>query len=248
MLKISGLLHVIFLNQVFINLFKIWLIITVYPSELCVVWIQNFRWRWGWQWDLSFLHTDLWGKIVSTEIGLYWWEVCLFLLRGTVCLSRNRIDRHLAPYVRSRMFTPELSGSIFPMYSNDDLVPHCGCHPGLLPDWPVYPALGKSQFHSVCLQELSHVHPWNSPLWRFNQIKPAFSASFLFFNVNSSHTNTIKFDQVRQAQEQPFCINSIWVTEKSDLTFCYIWSTHIISTGGRFLLLWFGESLIVRWS
>lgn len=65
-------------------------------------------------------------------------------------LHERKQDRlHLAPYVRSLMFTPELSGSIFPMCSSDDLVPHCGCHPGSPPGWPVYPALGKSQFYSA---------------------------------------------------------------------------------------------------
>lgn len=48
---------------------------------------------------------------------------------GTVSLSGNGSNCHFVHYVRNHMWTPELSGSVFPMYSSDDLVPHCGLSP-----------------------------------------------------------------------------------------------------------------------
>lgn len=112
----------------FTNLFKIWLILALCHSlfssrisDACQpgdIGVRN---------EACFLlNTVLQGKVVPIETGLWWWGVCLFPSRGTVCLSGDRTDCHLAPYVRSRMITPRVK---WLHISDDDLVPHCELSP-----------------------------------------------------------------------------------------------------------------------
>jgi hypothetical protein len=42
---------------------------------------------------------------------------------------------HVASYVRSRVWKPELTGTIFTIYSSDVLAPLIGWRPGQLPGW-----------------------------------------------------------------------------------------------------------------
>lgn len=161
MLKIRNVIACDFLNQIFINA-------TDNSTLPCIVQIQNFRCLSVSQVTLGLavrpvflLHLVLWwGDIVSVETGLCWWGVCLFLLTGTVCLSGDRADCHLAPYVMRRMFTPELSGSIFPVDDNDDSVPHCELSPWIAARLACLSRSGeKPILFCQWVQELSHVHP-----------------------------------------------------------------------------------------
>jgi hypothetical protein len=56
--------------------------------------------------------------------------------RGAVYFGRSGTNLHFASYVRSRVWKPELTGTIFTIYSGDVLAPLIGWRPGQLPGWP----------------------------------------------------------------------------------------------------------------
>lgn len=194
------------------------------------------------------------GTIASVETGRCWWGVCLFLLRGTVCLSGDRADYHLAPYVRSCMFTPELSGSIFPMYDNEDSVLRGELSPWIAARLACLSSSGqKPILFCQWVQELCHVHheaPLSEDLTRKKQLSWC-RFNFFFFNCDFI---PFKYNKTwaSQADIKSFWINSIWIMGKSGPTFCYI-VTHVIWTWWKVSLEQressrFGESRGVRWS
>lgn len=167
----------------FINLFKIWLITICHAlfrsriPETC----QPGD-NWGCWWGLLLLIQFYEGNILNRDR--------LVLVRGvsfhSEALSAWVETGPIAILPVMRQCTPELSGSMFPMYSNDDLVPLCelslwissrlAC---LIQLW------GKASSICQCLQQLSRVCPWNPCLWRFNQIKTnllCISFGFCFLN------------------------------------------------------------------
>jgi hypothetical protein len=61
---------------------------------------------------------------------------CFFIFtRGAVYFGGSGTNLHFASYVRSRVWKPELTGNIFPIYSSDVLPPLIGWRPGQLPGW-----------------------------------------------------------------------------------------------------------------
>lgn len=121
----KGFITCAVLNQVFKNLFKSWVIITVchallksrfaeacQPGDMGLVGVGP-----------AFPHMALRGEY-SQQRQACAAEECLFPFRGTVSLSENRSGCHFARYVRSRVY-PQLKWLHVSEVFNDDLIPLC---------------------------------------------------------------------------------------------------------------------------
>lgn len=207
----KGFITCDFLTQVFISLFKIWLI------------SQSARHCSGpdFQMPVSqvtlglvvrpvFTPTDIQGKIFSTETDLCWWGMCLFQLPGTL-FEGKQVHLPFCPlckesHVNARVKWLRISHGFQWWFSPPVWVVTLDlCQAGLL-----------NQLWGEASASRSHVHPWNPPLWRFSQIKLTFYLSiFSFFNCEFI---PYKYNKTwpSQTQEWPFWNNSMWIMKKSD--------------------------------